>query len=125
MAGFNAAIDRYREFLAAVGRGRLILPNDNIDVGTITAAGKYRLTDATYAKLLRKLEGHYVDLPQEIRSDILAFYQDLSQPISTKTNQGDWAKLQGEVAYLAAVDRDLGTADKGKVSVALVEPTRK
>ena len=52
MAGFNASIDRYRELLAAVGSGQLDLPNDNIDVGAITTAGKYKLTDAAYAKLL-------------------------------------------------------------------------
>ena len=60
MVGFNASIDRYRELLAAVGTGRLRLPNDNIDVGTFTKAGKYRLTDIAYAKLLHKLDGHYV-----------------------------------------------------------------
>ena len=40
MVGFNASIDRYRELLAAVGAGRLRLPNDNIDVGTLTRAGE-------------------------------------------------------------------------------------
>src|SRR5580700_6148206 len=84
MAGFNASIDRYRELLAGVSDGRLNLPNDNIDVGEVTKAGKYTLTDAAYAKLLHKLDGRYTDLPQDLRSDILAFYQDLSQPIATK-----------------------------------------
>ena len=37
-------------------RGRLKLPNDNLDVGTFTAAGKYRLTDAAYSELLHKLQ---------------------------------------------------------------------
>src|SRR5579864_7862023 len=44
MAGFNASIDRYREMLAAASTGRLDLPNDNIDVGAVTKAGKYKLT---------------------------------------------------------------------------------
>ncbi|MCX6633358.1 MAG: zinc dependent phospholipase C family protein [Candidatus Solibacter sp.] len=107
MIGFNASIDRYRELLLAVGGGRLRLPNDNIDVGEVTKAGKYTLTDGAYAKLLHKLEGHYVDLPQDLRSDILAFYQDLSLPIATKANEGDWARLQEELSHLAAVNRDL------------------
>jgi hypothetical protein len=110
MAGFNASIDRYRASLGALAGGRLILANDNIDVGEITNAGKYKLTDAAYAKLLRKLEGHYVDLPQDLRSDILAFYQDLSLPIATKADEGDWTRLQSELAHLDAINRDLAAA---------------
>jgi hypothetical protein len=118
MAGFNASIDRYRAFLDALAGGRLILANDNIDVGEITDAGKYKLTDAAYAKLLHKLEGHYVDLPQDLRSDILAFYQDLSLPIATKANQGDWTRLQAELAHLEGINRDL-TAAGSQVPAAL------
>jgi len=103
MAGFNASIDRYRELLADVGAGRLNLPNDNFDVGEATKAGKYKLTDDAYAKLLHKLEGHYADLPQDLRSDILAFYQDLSLPIATKAHEADWTRLQQELNQLEAV----------------------
>ncbi len=117
MVGFNASIDRYREFLAEVGRGRLILPNDNIDVGEVTKAGKYKLTDDAYAKLLHKLDGHYVDLPQDMRSDILAFYQDLSLPIATKNNPSDWVRLQDELSHLKAVNLDITAADPKGLAV--------
>jgi hypothetical protein len=115
MAGFNASIDRYRELLAGVGRGNLKIPNDNIDMGEATKAGKYKLADDAYAKLLHKLNGHYVDLPQDLRSDIIAFYQDLSLPIATKGDQGDWTRLQAELSYLEAVNTDL-KAGNSKVS---------
>lgn len=115
MAGFNASIDRYRELLADVGAGRLKLPNDNIDLGEVTKAGKYKLTDDAYAKLLHKLEGHYADLPQELRSDILAFYQDLSLPIATKAHEGDWARLQEELNHLQAINRDLLVGQAGSL----------
>jgi hypothetical protein len=124
MVGFNATIDRYRELLAGVGRGRLIMSNDNIDVGEITTAGQYKLTDDAYAKLLDKLNGHYIDLPQDLRSDILAFYQDLGVPIATKTNASDWAKLQEELTHLEAVNRDLG-AGTSKVSTVVSAPVLK
>ena len=110
MAGFNASVDRYRELLAETGAGRLLLPNDNFDMGEATKAGKYKLTDAAYAKLLHKLDGHYAGMPQELRTDILAFYVDLSLPIATKTNQGDWVRLQEEIARLGAIDRELAMA---------------
>ena len=124
MAGFNASIDRYRELLAGVGGGRLRLPNDNFDVGEATKAGKYTLTDAAYAKLLHKLDGHYTDLPQDLRSDILAFYRDLSLPIATKTHAGDWARLQEELSHLEAINRDLAGAGS-TASTAAGEPVAK
>jgi hypothetical protein len=124
MVGFNATIDRYRELLAGAGHGRLIMSNDNIDVGEVTTAGQYKLTDDAYAKLLNKLDGHYIDLPQDLRSDILAFYQDLGVPIATKTNESDWARLQEELTHLEAVNRDLG-AGTSKVSTAVSAPVLK
>jgi len=124
MAGFNASIDRYRESLAAVSKGGLTLPNDNIDVGEVTAAGKYTLTDHAYAKLMHKLEGHYADVPADLRSDILAYYKDLSAPIATKEHPSDWAKLQDELTYLQAIDKDLA-AGSSKVATASNVPGNK
>jgi hypothetical protein len=124
MAGFNASIELYRELLAGVNAGRLNLPNDNFDIGEATKAGKYKLTDAAYAKLLHKLEGHYTDMPQDLRSDILTFYRDLSLPIATKTHESDWARLQEELDHLGAIDRDLATVNS-KVSAALSAPAAK
>jgi hypothetical protein len=108
MAAFNASIDRYRALLGGVNSGQLSLPNSNFDVGDATQAGKYKLTDEAYAKLLHKLDGHYADVPQDLRSDILAFYHDLSLPIATKANSGDWARLQAELSHLQAINGDLG-----------------
>jgi hypothetical protein len=107
MASFNSTIDRYRELLSAQNAGRLKMPNDNLDVGTVTAAGKYKLTDGAYSQLLHKLQDHYPEMPQELRSDILAFYHDLDAPISTKTDGSDWAKVLKELDQLQAVDADL------------------
>ena len=116
MASFNASIDAYRELLAGVGSGRLKLPNDNLDIGEATKAGWYKLADGAYARLLHKLEGDYADMPRDLRDDILAFYEDLSLPIATKTNEGEWTQLQEELNRLTAVDRDL--AANSKVSTA-------
>jgi hypothetical protein len=107
MAGFNATIDRYRELLAAVGVDQLRVPNDNFDIGAATKAGSYRLTDLAYAKLLHKLDGHYAEAPPELRSNILQFYQDLTLPIATKTDESDWTRLQQELNHLAEIDRAL------------------
>jgi hypothetical protein len=107
MASFNATIVRYRELLAEQNAGRLKLPNDNLDVGAFTSAGKYSLTDAAYSQLLHKLQGHYTEMPQELRRDILAFYRDLGVPNSTKTKDNDWATVVKELDQLKAVDVEL------------------
>lgn len=107
MASFNSTIERYRELLSDQKNGSLQLPNDNLDVGKSTAAGKYRLTDAAYSQLLHKLQGHYTELPQELRSDIIAFYRELRAPISTRADDDDWARLLKELEHLQSVDADL------------------
>jgi hypothetical protein len=111
MAGFNASIDSYRQLLAGVGTGQLNLPNENFDVGAVTKAGEYKLADDAYAKLLHKLDERQTDLPQDLRSDILAFYHDLSLPIATKNNASEWTRLQEELHRLALDDHDLAGAD--------------
>ncbi|MGD0299193.1 MAG: zinc dependent phospholipase C family protein [Bryobacteraceae bacterium] len=103
MASFNATLDRYRELLSELQADRLKLPNENIDVGEITAAGGYKLSDRAYAQLLDKLEGRYADMPPELRLDILAFYGDLSAPVSTKSDSVEWAKVIKELDELKAV----------------------
>lgn len=98
MASLNATLDRYRELLSELQADRLNkLPTENFDVGELTRAGKYRLSDRAYAQLLDKLEGHYTDMPAELRLDILAFYGDLSAPISTKADAREWGKVVKEL----------------------------
>jgi hypothetical protein len=52
---------------------------DNFDIGEATKAGKYTLMDAAYAKLLHKLDGHYAEIPPDLRSEILALLRE-SEP---------------------------------------------
>jgi hypothetical protein len=124
MAGFNASIDRYREMLAGAATGRLTLPNDNFDVGEATKAGKYSLMDAAYAKLLHKLDGRYTEIRQDLRTDILTFYGDMSLPIETRMHESEWLRLQLELDHLGAIDRDMA-GTRVKVAVAAGEPVAK
>jgi len=107
MESFNSTITHYRELLAEQNAGRLKLPNYNLDVGTLTAAGKYTLMDVAYSQLLHKLQSHYTEIPQELRSDILAFYRDPGLANSTKTNDNDRARVVKELDQLRAVNLDL------------------
>ena len=119
MASFNSTIERYRELLSEQKAGSLKLPNYNLDVGSFTAAGKYTLMDAAYSQLLHKLQGHYTEIPQELRSDILAFYRDPVAPNSTKANDKDWARVLKELDQLKAVDVDLRHEPTAPVEVPL------
>lgn len=107
MASVNATIDRYIRLLSDVKSDRLELPNINFDVGDPTVAGKYRLADSAYAKLLHKLKGQYAVIPSDLRADILAYYSDLNLPIATRNDDGDWSRLTEELAQLNAVSLDL------------------
>jgi hypothetical protein len=114
MASFNETLDRYRELLAAVQAKQLKLPNENFDVGTLTKAGSYKLSDRAYAQLLGKLQGHYADMPPELRTDILRFYGDLSAPISTKTDAVEWEKVIKELDELKAAGVGIALNEKPK-----------
>jgi hypothetical protein len=113
MASFNSTIDHYRELLAEQNAGRLELPNDNLDVGAFTAAGKYRLTDLVYSQLLHKLQGHYTEMPAELRAGMLAFYHDLDLPNATQANADEWARTLQELGQLQSVDTDLRPTGAG------------
>ena len=104
MASFNQTLDRYRALLSAVGSDQLRLPNANLDLGEAPVAGKYRLSDQAYAKLLDKLEGHYAEMPPELRVNILAFYGDLSAPIATKADASAWEKVVKQLGELKTVN---------------------
>jgi hypothetical protein len=60
-------------------------------------------------------------MPQDLRTDVLAFYQDLSLPIATKTNAGDWARLQEELHHLEAINRELATASSKSADAAVAK----
>ncbi|MGD0500618.1 MAG: zinc dependent phospholipase C family protein [Bryobacteraceae bacterium] len=107
MASVNSTIQSYRGLLSEQDAGRLKLPNVNLDVGAFTAAGGYTLADATYAELLHKLDGHYTEMTQELRSDILVFYQDPHAPNSTKADGKEWARVLAELDQLRSVDMGL------------------
>ena len=67
------------------------MPNENLDTGTVTGASAYRLTDKTYAQLLKKTSGKPIS--DALRSDLRSYYADLDKPSATKRNSKDWHEL--------------------------------
>ena len=80
------------------------LPNRDLDTGQVVKPGGYRLTDETYAELLRRLTRNpNQPVPPGIKSDIQAYYSDVNAPITTKRKAGAWEKVQADLKTLAAM----------------------
>lgn len=113
MRSFNATLARYRKLLEDADGGRLQLPNENLDVGRLTRAGGYTLSDSTHASLLDKLANRrFTRVAPELRAAIIEFYADLNGPIATKKNRRAWQKTLEELEQLkaAALQADTGAA---------------
>ena len=81
MTSFNATIDQYRLMLTKEGVDRLTLPNDNIDTGALTAAGKYQGADFAYDKLVEKLaDKNFAGVSADLRDNILRYYETRTPP---------------------------------------------
>ncbi len=102
MQSVNAALEQYRKFLAEEARGILKLPNENFDTGEPLAPGHYRLADAAYARLLDDL--HSRPVSPELRANILAYYDDLNAPFTTKRDKNAWNKTLNELELLKAAE---------------------
>jgi hypothetical protein len=108
MASFNATVDSYKVMLAnLLAGGVATLPNQNLDAGVATTAGKYRGTDDAYAKLLGKLaERKFAGMAPDLRQNILVFYKNLKPPTPAKATpkvMAEFTKLQGNLELLKAV----------------------
>jgi hypothetical protein len=113
---FNATLERYQSLLSDVKRhGTVDLPNDNIDVGEVTARGQYRLYDKTCADLLNKLAARdFADTSPELRAELLRFYSEPAGPGDTKLKKKDRAKLESNLRQLKTAAGTLSAAQKGQ-----------
>src|SRR5947209_12004732 len=99
----NTTVDQYRGFLQQARADALVLPNFDLDSGAPTKANEYSLTDEAYARLLAHVAGRKFDLTSsELRANFLTFYSDLTVPIETKKNPGEWQSLLNELDQLKA-----------------------
>ena len=97
----NTTLDQYRGYVSDLRAGNLNLVNKDFDTGKLTQQGEYKLTDEAYAKLLDKLtNAKFAGTSQELRKNILVFYQDPSAPNFTKKKREKWAKTMQELDQL-------------------------
>jgi hypothetical protein len=79
-----------------------LLPNRDLDTGAKVKPGGYRLTDDTYARLLRMVTREKM-VPVGLKQDILEYYADPNTPIATKKKAAQWAAVQTELVTLQAM----------------------
>jgi hypothetical protein len=99
----NRSTDVLRQYIQQIGveKNSFGLPDRDLDTGDGVHPGAYRLTDETYAELLRKLTRQQgTPIPARLRDNILEYYQDPNAPISTKHNPKQWAEVQANLAVL-------------------------
>jgi hypothetical protein len=98
---FNVTLDRYRTFLADLGKGEVTLRNDNFDVGETTARGQYRLEDNACAQLLDELaKKEFSEASPELRADLLRFFSSSDIPSSDRLSEKARTRLKGDVQAL-------------------------
>jgi hypothetical protein len=94
LGSVDDTISRYRQLILEVNQERLRLVNENFDIGKPTHHGEYRLADETYAKLLEQFSDAPDRISDDLRANILAFY-DGSDPPSSEKARGVLVALRG------------------------------
>jgi hypothetical protein len=100
----NHTVDSYRDILDKLKTGAddpLALLNLDLDTGERTKPGSYPLTDETYAKLVEQVTiKPERTIPQSLKQNILAYYEDPNAPITTKKNREAWNRLTAHLRIL-------------------------
>jgi hypothetical protein len=104
MSSVNLTLEHYRTLLHAQQEGRLELANENLDTGSVTTAATYKLSDDTYAELVKRTSGKPIS--DALRHDLLSYYADLEKPFATKRNSKAWHELIKELNTLKAMSVD-------------------
>jgi zinc dependent phospholipase C len=98
---FNKALDQYQHLLDDQRAGHLELRNRNFDTGAPVKPGAYFMADKAYARLVDDLaKDHFKVVSFDVKSDILAYYQDPNAPIVTKKDTKAWGRLNQELDEL-------------------------
>jgi Zinc dependent phospholipase C len=101
VASVNHTLDNYKSLILEVKKQDLRLTNTDFDTGRITHAGEYKLTDKTYAQLLDELsKDNFQQITPDLQKNILAFYEDPKNSVTTKSNPAAWNKVQEELQRL-------------------------
>jgi len=98
---FKDTKERYRNALAAAGRGRLDLANTDFDTGEPSAHGEYPLADDTYAELLDRLsKRNFSRVPVALARNVRAFYAAAPDRMSSRKERKRAPKVREQLDAL-------------------------
>jgi hypothetical protein len=102
---FNRTLDQYGSLMRRLSGTRLDLTDINLDTGGPVVAGKYRLADKAYAKLVQKLADHdFNGVSEAMRRNVLAFYSQTGAIAMAEESTDDWQKTLAAVNRLRATE---------------------
>ena len=105
LASVNTTLDQYRSYMKDLMADKMALANKDFDTGKLTKPGEYKLTDETYAKLLDKLAKiKFVGTRTDLKTNILAFYEDPNAPNHTRKKRKKWETELQQLDQLRAAD---------------------
>jgi hypothetical protein len=102
LKSMNTVVDHYTAYLQQLRREPLTpvtldLSDRNLDTGSPTESGKYRLADFTYSKLLVEIQKHpETPIPAALRANLIDFYRPgLNNYVSAKPEE--WQQTKSNV----------------------------
>jgi len=97
----DKTVEGYTQLLNDYSHDTLRLPNRDFDTGLEARAGEYALSDTTYGHLLDQLAQHPPsDVPDPLRSNIVAFYSSGDTAKVAKHTGKAWKKAKDELHQL-------------------------
>jgi hypothetical protein len=109
----DLTVTNYKSSLRSVDFKNIRLENRDCDTGRETAFGEYRLSDATYAKLLDKLAGqNFAQASSKLRANILDYYAVAQPSESGNKSKKAWEKTAKELQQLKQLGNNV--ADEGR-----------
>jgi hypothetical protein len=113
----NRSTDALRSALARFGGPKPGLENRDLDTGSMTQPGGYKLTDETYATLLHRLVSEpHSPIPAGVKADVLGFYADPNAPIYGKMYPDRWERIQADLLVLESMPVKEQAAESASVS---------
>lgn len=94
IASVEKTVAAYRKLLGNTVENHMKLTDYDLDTGTPTTPGEYKLADRAYARLLKDLaRKDFAGASPALRQNILSFYSDLNRPFETKRHKNDWKRV--------------------------------
>ena len=100
----NRSTEALRLALERFGGPKPGLENRDLDTGSMVSPGSYKLSDQTYADLLRRLAAApNSPIPASVKANVLAYYAGGESPVFEKMYPERWERIKTDLQVLQAM----------------------